>query len=306
MVSLGMDNPLLVILGRRIGNDLEYDPEIERTARANRKVVRLLRLSQSVPSNACTQIPVPTLTEAETTTSPKSITMGDVDPHPPRPKLGDYGLANHRGHLTHTFQPLIRSTLFSFEKVILNNTTLIISGFNLCFAEFFEIDRNGRWLQLIKWWMDQIFECVVHHAGDFSCFMDLEYVGPEETLDCDLDFFSYFALLTTLKRCGYVTLKSLWYFDPALEDGMVPLNSDSGCRRMQSITLEFDRVHLYVVHPMSQPDVVALDPLIEYPCMTSPVPPVVNETNVGPTGEGKDADSGVSGVTPYLFIRLFY
>jgi len=23
----------------------------------------------------------------------------------PRPKLGDYGLANHRGRLTHTFQP---------------------------------------------------------------------------------------------------------------------------------------------------------------------------------------------------------
>jgi len=24
---------------------------------------------------------------------------------PTRPKLGDYGLANHRGHLTHTFRP---------------------------------------------------------------------------------------------------------------------------------------------------------------------------------------------------------
>jgi len=30
--------------------------------------------------------------------------MGDVDPQP-RPKLGDYGLANHHGRLTHTFQP---------------------------------------------------------------------------------------------------------------------------------------------------------------------------------------------------------
>jgi hypothetical protein len=38
----------------------------------------------------------------ETITSPKSITMGEPQP---RPKLGDYGLANHRGHLTHTFQP---------------------------------------------------------------------------------------------------------------------------------------------------------------------------------------------------------
>lgn len=83
----------------------EYDPEIVRTARANRKVVRLLRLSQSVPPSARTQIPVPELAEAETATSPKSSIMGDPQPPPARPKLGDYGLANHRGRLTHTFQP---------------------------------------------------------------------------------------------------------------------------------------------------------------------------------------------------------
>jgi len=145
--------------------------------------------------------------------------------------------------------------------------------------------------------MDQIFECVVHHAVDFSCFMDPDYVGPVETLDCDPDFFSYFALLSTLKSCGYVSLKSPWYHDPNMEDGFIPLNSDSGCRRMQSIALEYDRVHFYVVHPMSQPDIVALDPLLEYPCIAPPIPHVVNETNVGPNGvgpngEGKDADSG--------------
>ncbi|RHN73873.1 hypothetical protein MtrunA17_Chr2g0303271 [Medicago truncatula] len=148
--------------------------------------------------------------------------------------------------------------------------------------------------------MDQIFECVVHHAGDFSCFMDPKYVGPVETLDCDPDFFSYFALLSTLKNCGYVSLKSLWYHDPSMEGGFFPLNSDSGCRRMQSIALQYDRVHLYVVHPMSQTDVVELDPLIEYPYMAPPVPPVVNESNegptdVGPTAEEKNAESGVSG-----------
>jgi len=144
--------------------------------------------------------------------------------------------------------------------------------------------------------MDQIFECVVHHAGDFSCFIDPDYVGPVETLDCGPYFFSYFALLSTLKSC-YLSLKSLWYHDPNMEDGFIPLNSDSGYRRMQSIALKYDRVHLYVVHPMSQPDIVALDSLLEYPCMAPAVPPVVNETNVGlngvgPTGEGKDADSG--------------
>jgi hypothetical protein len=89
-------------------------------------------------------------------------------------------------------------------------------------------------------------------------------------------------------------------FSHTMEDGFIPLNNDSGCRRMQSIALQYDRVHLYAVHLMSQPDVVALDPLIEYPCMAPPVPPVVNETNegptdVGPTAEDKNAESGVSG-----------
>jgi len=84
--------------GRRSSDDLQYDPEIERTARANRKAARL---SKSVPPSAREQIPV--FTEAETNSSPKTSLMGD---HivPLRSMLGDYGLANNRGRLTHTFQ----------------------------------------------------------------------------------------------------------------------------------------------------------------------------------------------------------
>jgi hypothetical protein len=85
--------------GRRSSDDLEYDPEIERTARANWKV---FWLSKSVPPSAREPIPSPTFTEAETISSPKSSTMGEPQE---RPKLGDYGLANPGGHLTHTFQP---------------------------------------------------------------------------------------------------------------------------------------------------------------------------------------------------------
>jgi hypothetical protein len=153
--------------------------------------------------------------------------------------------------------------------------------------------------------MDQVFQCVLHHAGDISCFNDPEYVGPEEILDCDPDFFSYFALLATLKYLGYVSLTSLWYFDPVLEDGMVRLNSDIGCRRMQNIAYQFDKVHLYAIHPLSQPEIVAPNPLIEYPIMAPHVPPVRNEINegansVGPTaeGEGANVDGGVRGVGP--------
>ena len=87
--------------GRQNSDDLQYDPEIERTARANRKAVWL---SKSVPPSARVQIPVLTFTEAETVPSPKTSTMGDADP-PPRPKLGDYGLATNRCCLTHVFRP---------------------------------------------------------------------------------------------------------------------------------------------------------------------------------------------------------
>ena len=86
--------------GRQSSDDLQYDPEIERTARANRKAARW---SKSVPPSAREQLLGLTFTELESISSPKASTMGD--PHPPRPKLGDYGLANHRGRRTHTFQP---------------------------------------------------------------------------------------------------------------------------------------------------------------------------------------------------------
>jgi len=86
--------------GRQSSDDLQYDPEIERTARANRKAVWL---SESVPPGSREQIPSPTLTESETIFSPKASTMGE--PLLERPKLGDYGLANHRGRLPLTFQP---------------------------------------------------------------------------------------------------------------------------------------------------------------------------------------------------------
>jgi len=47
--------------------------------------------------------------------------------------------------------------------------------------------------------MDQVFECVLHHAGDFSCFSDPEYVGLEEVLECDPDFFLLFFFVSNLK-----------------------------------------------------------------------------------------------------------
>jgi hypothetical protein len=103
--------------GNHSVDDLEYDPEIERTARALRKAVCLQMLSQSVPPGVREHISEPILTESETISSPKSAIMGE--PQPERPKLGDYGLATHRGQLTHTFQPA-NPVVFDIKTTILN------------------------------------------------------------------------------------------------------------------------------------------------------------------------------------------
>jgi len=90
--------------GRRGSGELLFDPEIEKTAKANRKAVRL---SRSVPPTPRPRYTSPTPSELESIPSPKSDIMGDNDPPPPppRPMMGDYGLDANRGHLTHVFQP---------------------------------------------------------------------------------------------------------------------------------------------------------------------------------------------------------
>jgi len=77
--------------GRQSKNDLQFDPEIERTARANQ---RAFRLSKSVPLERREQISNPTPSVTTKPVSPEPSIMGDA---PPRPKLGDYGLATHWG-----------------------------------------------------------------------------------------------------------------------------------------------------------------------------------------------------------------
>ena len=99
--------------GRRSSDDLQYDPEIERTARANQKAIRL---SKSVPSSAREPILSLLLAETKTFTSPEASIMGEPVP---TPKLGDYGLVNHRGRLTHTFQ-LANPAAFDIKSTVLN------------------------------------------------------------------------------------------------------------------------------------------------------------------------------------------
>lgn len=92
--------------GRKPRGELLYDPEIEKTAKANRRAVRLARSAEPSPR---TQHTSPTPFEPEfipiPAPPPVTVTMGENPPPPPRPMMGDYGLATNRGRLTHVFQP---------------------------------------------------------------------------------------------------------------------------------------------------------------------------------------------------------
>jgi len=74
---------------------MQHDPEIEKTAKANRKAVWLARLAEATSRHSSPIINHPTKIEP--------IAMGEQPP--PRPLMGDYGLTTYHGCLTHIFQP---------------------------------------------------------------------------------------------------------------------------------------------------------------------------------------------------------
>jgi len=103
---------------------------------------------------------------------------------------------------------------------------------------------------------------VLHHGGDFVEWNHNAYDGTQTVLECDPDYWSYFSLLATIKRLGYTMISSLWYHDPTLLQDLVRLRSDGGCRRMQYIAEDHNRVHLYIIHSADVP-FAYLNPLDE-------------------------------------------
>jgi len=100
------------------------------------------------------------------------------------------------------------------------------------------------------------FEVVFHHRGKF---INDGYVGETNTLSCDLDGWSYFEILPILKEMGYVNVKEIWYSvgEGYVFEGRLELLSDdkSACH-MVNIGILNGQVHLYVVHMVSEPQIV--------------------------------------------------
>jgi hypothetical protein len=105
---------------------------------------------------------------------------------------------------------------------------------------------------------------VVHHwgGGVFNLTI-LSMIGTQIVLECDPNYWSYFSLLATVRRLGYPMIRCLWYHDPYLVDDLIRLMNDHGCRRIQDIAEMNDKVHLYVIHSVDQPNIDNLNPLDE-------------------------------------------
>ena len=109
--------------------------------------------------------------------------------------------------------------------------------------------------------MDDHFEVVFHHGGKFINDGSLKYVGESNTLTCDPDRWSYFEILSILKEMGYVNVKEMWYSvggGSVLEGRLELLSDDKGACHMMNIAILNGQVHLFVVHMVSEPQIVHL------------------------------------------------
>ncbi|KOM34526.1 hypothetical protein LR48_Vigan02g067600 [Vigna angularis] len=151
--------------------------------------------------------------------------------------------------------------------------------------------------------MDDI-EVVIHHGGKFVNDGCLKYEGESETMYFDPDLWSYFVVVSVVKSLGYDDFKDLWFSvgcGPVLDDKLEPLCDDVGAMHMVNLAHLNGQVHLYVVHTISQPDVIHM---IEYNVDEGgeEVAPQVNEGGeVAQFAEGVDdglrqgLDEGVGG-----------
>ncbi|WJX51834.1 hypothetical protein P8452_37998 [Trifolium repens] len=102
-------------------------------------------------------------------------------------------------------------------------------------------------------------EVVVHHGGGFEEFNHNGYVGANVRWFVDEDYFSYFEFVGEIKKeLKYPTVDTMWFYDPQDLDELVLLEDDMGTNRMCNIAKMDGRVHLYLMHPLGEPDIIEM------------------------------------------------
>ncbi|XP_014511812.1 uncharacterized protein LOC106770522 [Vigna radiata var. radiata] len=107
-------------------------------------------------------------------------------------------------------------------------------------------------------------EVVIHHGGKFIKEGCPKYEGHIDTMLFDPDVWSYFVVVSVVKSLGYDGFKELWFSvgcGPVLDDRLEPLCDDVGAMRMVNLATLNGQVHLYVVHNVSEAEVIQM---IEY------------------------------------------
>jgi len=107
---------------------------------------------------------------------------------------------------------------------------------------------------------------LLHHGGHFIQNGSLIYSdGLTSTWVCDPDWWSFFEIIGKLKEMGYHLVKELWYKvgkGSMLENKLKLLSDDKGALHMVNIARRDGNVHLFVVHTVSEAEVV--DNFLEY------------------------------------------
>jgi len=110
--------------------------------------------------------------------------------------------------------------------------------------------------------MDEEFKVVFHYRGKFISDGKLQYEYGESTrLSFDLDLWSYFVVLSVIKRLGYVGENKLWFSvggSSVLDDRLQLLCDDSGALHMFNIARLNGEVHLFVEHSLFEPQVIEM------------------------------------------------
>ncbi|WVY91445.1 hypothetical protein V8G54_036959 [Vigna mungo] len=136
-----------------------------------------------------------------------------------------------------------------------------------------------------SWW-----KVVIHHGGKFVNEGYLKYEGESDTMLFYPDVWSYFVVVSVVKSLGYDGFKELWFSvgcGPVLDDRLEPLFDDVGVMHMVNLAQLNGKVHLYVVHTVSEAEVIHM---IEYSVDEGgdEVAPQVNEG-----GEGAQVVEGI-------------
>ncbi|KAK2408033.1 hypothetical protein QL285_043581 [Trifolium repens] len=89
-----------------------------------------------------------------------------------------------------------------------------------------------------------------HHGGQF---VDGKYMGTVTTWECESDLLLYAEVVDFVKKLGYIDIAEMWY---DFCGNLKPLSNDFGAIELENWGRTKGKVHVYIVHAITQPDFV--------------------------------------------------